>query len=457
MGKGIVHGLIPYRDLYEQKGILLYFLHSVCYLIPGPHFFGVYLLEVLAFMLFLFYAGKIIQLYLPTGYACWILPVLSAILLCAESFCQGDSAEELCAPLIMIALYHTLRYFKESYPSDFPYRHLFINGLFAGVIFWIKYTLLGFHFAFMATLFFIMISNKHVTRAFKSCFVFLGGMTIPTILVLLYFAAHHAVGDLFEVYFYNNIFLYDAEKSSSIITLLITILLRIGDTFIRNLQFSVFTILGVLVFLFTKKYVPSIAGKIMLLMEAAFLSVLIYTGSNFPYYGYILCVFPVLGLIAAASAVTCIISKFRTPPQLQKYGILLVITLSVVFAYFRSPNVEMICVPKEELVHYQFAEIINDKENATLLNYGFLDAGFYTFSDVLPTERFFQMQNISYESFPEMMDAQNDCVKEQRVDFLIVRGEEVPSWILDYYSIVKKERQLYEGSNVQYILLEKKL
>ena len=37
MGKGIVHGLIPYRDLYEQKGILLYFLHSVCYLIPGPH------------------------------------------------------------------------------------------------------------------------------------------------------------------------------------------------------------------------------------------------------------------------------------------------------------------------------------------------------------------------------------------------------------------------------------
>ena len=66
------------------------------------------------------------------------------------------------------------------------------------------------------------------------------------------------------------------------------------------------------------------------------------------------------------------------------------------------------------------------------------------------------MQNISYEAFPEMMDSQNECIREQRVDYLILRGEEVPEWILDYYCIVKEQRQLYEGANVNYILLQKK-
>ena len=129
----------------------------------------------------------------------------------------------------------------------------------------------------------------------------------------------------------------------------------------------------------------------------------------------------------------------------------------LLFAYYKSPNTYMLGMPKEELVHYQFADIIQETEDATLLNYGFLDAGFYTVSEVLPSERFFQMQNISYEAFPEMMDSQDACIREQRVDYVIVRGEDVPEWILKYYSIIQETRQVYEGANVQYILLKKNL
>ena len=173
MGKGIVHGLVPYRDLYEQKGPILYFLHALCYLIPGDHFFGVYLLETAAFTAFSYYAGKIICLYLPSSAPYWILPVLSGLVLSSESFCQGDSAEELCAALLMITFYYTLEYFTRRYPLSISYRTLLINGIFAGIILWVKYTLLGFHLAFMAMLFFIMVSEKAYARSIKSCFVFL--------------------------------------------------------------------------------------------------------------------------------------------------------------------------------------------------------------------------------------------------------------------------------------------
>jgi hypothetical protein len=33
MGKGVVHGRIPYRDLFDHKGPLLYLLYAVGYLI----------------------------------------------------------------------------------------------------------------------------------------------------------------------------------------------------------------------------------------------------------------------------------------------------------------------------------------------------------------------------------------------------------------------------------------
>ena len=41
MGKAMVHGKVLYRDLYEQKGPLLYMLHAVGYLISPGSFTGV--------------------------------------------------------------------------------------------------------------------------------------------------------------------------------------------------------------------------------------------------------------------------------------------------------------------------------------------------------------------------------------------------------------------------------
>lgn len=214
-------------------------------LIPGPAFLGVYFLEVGALTCFLYHMSKIIRLYLRPAAAYGILPVLCALLLSAESFCQGDSAEELCAALLAVTLYHTLAYFREYQGRPMPYGILLIDGVLAGCILWVKYTLLGFHLAYMAMLFFLCVKDRKLLRGIKSCFVFLGGMEVPTVPVLLYFAGNHALGNLFQVYFYNNIFLYDSEKSAGIASLLLTILLRTGDTFLRNIQFSVFTILGV--------------------------------------------------------------------------------------------------------------------------------------------------------------------------------------------------------------------
>ena len=45
VGRGIIKGLVPYRDLYEQKGPVLYLVDDLCALVPGKSFTRARLLE----------------------------------------------------------------------------------------------------------------------------------------------------------------------------------------------------------------------------------------------------------------------------------------------------------------------------------------------------------------------------------------------------------------------------
>ena len=47
MGKGMLKGLVPYRDLFEQKGPLIFLMHSAAYLIDRTGFLGVFVFEII--------------------------------------------------------------------------------------------------------------------------------------------------------------------------------------------------------------------------------------------------------------------------------------------------------------------------------------------------------------------------------------------------------------------------
>ena len=52
MGKGFVNGLVPYLDLFEQKGPILYLIYGIGYLFSHDSFFGIYLLEIISYTVF---------------------------------------------------------------------------------------------------------------------------------------------------------------------------------------------------------------------------------------------------------------------------------------------------------------------------------------------------------------------------------------------------------------------
>ena len=63
VGKGMFNGMVPYRDLYDHKGPILYVLHGIAWMISNKDFFGVWILEIIACYFLLLYSYKTICLF----------------------------------------------------------------------------------------------------------------------------------------------------------------------------------------------------------------------------------------------------------------------------------------------------------------------------------------------------------------------------------------------------------
>jgi hypothetical protein len=457
MGRGMVDGKVPYRDLFEQKGPLLYLLFAMGSLVSRTTFLGVFLLEVLSFAIFLFISHRLIALYVGDQYALLGLPLLSAAVLNLRSFGHGGSAEQFTLPLVMFSLYSFMRYFKQVYPQPMSASWLILNGFVAGCSIWIKYSFAGFWLGWFGVLLLNLVSNRHYIMALKSTAFLLAGLLIATLPWIAYFGIHGAIADWFEAYFIINLTAYPVE-----LTLRERIMVPI-DSFQRHLSINPLSVglltLGVLVFSTNKKFNQSIFGRIGLIMSLALLFLGIYGGGrDFNYYFLIFAPFIVFGFVI-------MLDLYAQPYGLLKSKLMLGLLLFLLFALSLGytlrfqRNTYMLHWSRADQVQYRFAAIINQTPNATLLNYGGLDYGFFTAAGITPNTRFYQAFNIDYGNFPLVMDEQNRYIQERIVDFVVLRVlpaddiENLPvPYLYENYQLFSSQSQLFGDTEFSYLL-----
>ena len=59
VGKAWGYGLIPYRDMFEQKGPVLFLIFTLASFISSKTFIGVFIFEIISFTIFLYYVIKL--------------------------------------------------------------------------------------------------------------------------------------------------------------------------------------------------------------------------------------------------------------------------------------------------------------------------------------------------------------------------------------------------------------
>ena len=101
----MMNGLVPYKDLFEQKGPILYFIYGIGYLLDNDGFTGIYILEVLSSTILCYCLYKLSKLMICPLYSFFATLLTFVVISSSTSFVQGGSAEEFVLPLIAFSLY----------------------------------------------------------------------------------------------------------------------------------------------------------------------------------------------------------------------------------------------------------------------------------------------------------------------------------------------------------------
>ncbi len=455
IGRALLDGQVLYTELYEQKGPVLYFLYALVSFLSDSSFLAVFALEVCSFTLFLYYSAKMVALYTNSQLFPYLSPAILAVVIgTCPALAHGGSVEQLCLGLMVYGLYSFFRSVKDRRP--FTFSEALVNGIFAGMILWIKFTMLGFYVGLcLSVVLFYLVSLKSFRKLLSTVGAFLLGVGAVTAVVLLYFVFTGALKDLYTAYFYNNLFLYPSDSETSKLN-------QIFDCVKWALHYNpgfailLYLGLGFLINRLPKSPIELVCG----LTSFAGLAVLTYWGGKgimhgYGYYDLVLSLFAVFGLCGLGY----VLSKISLPQLIlnyQKFLVPLTLAVSLVLSasvcLSQGRNTYLMAYEKEDMPQYQFAEIINQVEDPTLLNYGFLDGGFYYAAGVHPNCRFFCTFNVSA---PDMWETQWEGLWAGEFDFVVTRQYTLPSTFSNYQLVFVSE-MMFEGIDFTYYLYQLK-
>lgn len=432
MGKGMANGLVPYRDLFDHKGPLLFLIYAVGYLIDHDGFLGVYLIQSLFMFIILAFVYQTILLFTPRKTPAFLL-TLSSCALFLQSSCYvdgGGSPDEFALVFESVSLYFFCRYFLSGEKAHRPWV-MFLHGAMGACVLLLKFNLTLFWVGFGGVVFLKLLLQKQLKSFFQNLLFLFFGIAVVCVPYVVYAAYTNSFGDFIDVFFKFNMIYSRADES--LLPKLLETAKRMLKYNIINISVCVMSLFGILC-LFLKK---ELRGKGWYLPIAALLSYgcslfSVYFSTNTPPYTFLPnTIFVVFGL--------CVIGWYlgaqslrpaKVLPALVCAGLIFTVTLS---ANGYIANSRLIPEGRRRLPQQEFAEIINRSEDKTMLMYKSMDDGFYTAANILPPNRYFyKPSGTPYELYPYPTDEHNEIIREKKVEFVICRTEHwsSPRWIM---------------------------
>lgn len=432
VGWAMSNGKILYRDIHEQKGPYLYFLHVLAVLIAPGKYYGMYIFELLLGWTFAYAMYKIMSLFVNNKQYCTLSTVLILVLYYISfAFNKGDSAEELVIPFYALSLYLVIQMAQGK--KDICILKTFIIGLLAGIVLLTKFTLIAFYGGIMVMILVLFIKKKNTKMVWLSIASFVGGFILAWIPVLIYFGVNNAFNDFFTIYFYNNIFHYTTDGGGGLAATLAKMAEAWYVRFAFGYSYFLFILFGFFYILFNKRIKKDIVFW-SALIPYIFMNLMITVGgASYNYYGLPNAIYAFVGVYALYDLITHKEkSKEHVKRHQKPYQIAILSVLSVI-SFVGTPNLPRMFVSENDIMEYQMKAIIEKEDNPTLLNYGCLDVGVYYLCGIMPTTKYFAGYNGHYD---ELEKEQQRIVDDCEVMFVIARVDRLPANIDLHYDLV---------------------
>lgn len=212
VGKGWTEGRLPYVDMFENKGALIFLIDALGYMIYPR--IGIFILQIPAMYFSFLLAWRSLGLFL-SGKTKFVAAIFM-IIFDAVYYLDGNRTEEWSMPFLMASTYFFLRGLKEEKFSCPPLVG-FINGLGFGACVLLRTTNAASLCccAFLSAIFLFKAGEFKILL--KNILNFCAGAVIIILPFVIYFAAHGALYDMLYGTILLNV-IYSAQRENFLLT-----------------------------------------------------------------------------------------------------------------------------------------------------------------------------------------------------------------------------------------------
>lgn len=214
-------GQIMYKDIFDHKGPLIFFLNYLGVVLSINQFAGVYLIEILCIFLFFYFSFKTAKLWLPSLLA--LIPIgVQAVIL--SLFLEGGNfTEEYALPFISFSLYCFIKFYKNN--KQITALEIFFISLSMGAVFLLRPNMIIVWAVFCLIIFIDLLINKNYQFLLKIITLFFGGLLTAIFPFIIYLGKEGALSQaIFQSLTFNFKYLDSISgREEGIVKLLETI------------------------------------------------------------------------------------------------------------------------------------------------------------------------------------------------------------------------------------------
>lgn len=185
IGRRMTEGKIPYLDLFDHKGPLLYLIEYLGCLLTPRSYSGVWFFEVAHLFATIFISCKTVRLLTKQDIRIYISLLLTYFLCGWKTWQGGNFSEEYALPWISTALYVFVFFFQTQ---TFKKRHIVILGVSFSAVFLLRANMVAIWIAWIPIVIILLLRDRRYRDLWLCFLLFLTGIVIillPTVLIAI--------------------------------------------------------------------------------------------------------------------------------------------------------------------------------------------------------------------------------------------------------------------------------
>lgn len=210
IGRLMHQGFIPYKDLFDHKGIVLYFIEYIgTFLSPNNCIgLGVWILELINIILFVFALYKIVSLFSKNKILSFISVFLVANICSLKVFWGCNYTEEFALPWISFSFLFFLKFILDK---KLNFYEIIFTGASLCIVLFLKCNLIGLWLTFLPIILFICLKNKLWKELKKWLIGFTAGFLVILFFILIYLLITKSLNNMIEYYLFFNFSYKDSQ------------------------------------------------------------------------------------------------------------------------------------------------------------------------------------------------------------------------------------------------------